>query len=312
MDNAAALRLIPSKFNAALPPDWRWERARWLRENHKYSRRKEDLWVTAIKRFQSSHEKAQTFNDYEKLLARMPGLYYAYDAYVLNERLKWTIEAYLCAGTPLYAIAKRCCVDPETVAAYTMMFFDVTEKLESSSYMLNVAFKKSIHHGLHERDYDLLWKLMGYLGGTEMVDLCVQIDERSHVNSVDAAELKRHKSIRAFSEAKSLNALFTMPVAYNQEIILTTYTKLREIEARADAGQSQNIILNNLNTLVSGIDFQVGKPNRTESAMNRYDSCEVELRASEQLKLVLGEEPPPDDILFKFPTEGDSDDQQGS
>lgn len=304
MDPLAVAKLIPSKYNALLPPNWRWERASLLRTGTAVRVRKEDKWVKLIRQFQIRIMKAKTPAEHERIEIKYPGLYNAWLIWINSQPdTKFTIEAYLCSGASISDIAQRCRVALETIVCYSHMFYDVVDRLENSAYMVNVAFRKSIHSGLAERDYDLLWKLIGYLGGCKSLDVWLRFDERSNIATEREAKAKIESLFRSVTNAKALTAMMTIPVAYNQEVIFSTYAKLKDIEQKTEGPNSYDAIANSLNALVEGIGFNLGKPKpgKEKQVFEKFDRAGIELRASEQLDLVMNKKKPESVIVVPFP-----------
>jgi hypothetical protein len=59
--------------------NWRWERARYLRENGSHVRtKKEDPWVLLAIKFQKALSKCSKLIELERLRDKFPGIYYAW------------------------------------------------------------------------------------------------------------------------------------------------------------------------------------------------------------------------------------------
>lgn len=318
------LRVTPSEHNRNLSPNWRWERARWLLENKKRPRKsQEDPWVLLAYKFQQELDKASGTLDAYRMEQRFGGLFAAWTWYNAEESARstrWLIEAYLCAGDSFKNIANRVGSSVSGVACYTKMFYDVVGKTKSQGYMLNTAIGGRIHFGLAEREFDVLWKFFGYLRGPLFLEAFInKVSEPGHVNSYNQINEIGHGMLKDGGLMKSLVAIHTIPVAYNQEIIFAFYNKMVEIEKKADTpGQAQNLIVQNMFAAMNCLQIAVGKPDRGNQSMDAnqlayYDGQDAELRAHEQVALALGHEPAIKDKLstLKFPEATDGT-QQGS
>ncbi len=294
-----ALRLIPSEYNTAMPPAWRWERARWLTENKKTANpKKDDPWVCLVQKFQKEMDKCTSVASYEKLAAKYPALYWAWFWFSDTERrTRYTVEAYLCANASNKQIADRANLHPGVVGCFSKIFFDVEGKQQHWAYMLNEVIARNIHHGLSERDYDVLWKLYGIFQGPIAVDFLHQyMVNPTRLTSRSQMESMSGELVRGAMAVKAIVAARTMPVAYNQEIILTAWNKMVEIEKSSDnPQQGQNLIVGVLNNMVSNFGFVVSKSGRGGSdsldsaSHNHYHENGVERRASHMLMSSLGE-----------------------
>src|SRR5262245_30161356 len=240
------LHLRPTEYNQALPVNWRWERARWLRESGKYARRrKEDGWVIMAKPFQAELAKATVSAAVERISEKYPGMYWAWRWYDNPQKQhRWTVEAYLCADEDPTLIAERVRANVETVLCYEKLFFNVRGKTRHWAYIMNEVIGPAVHHGLTDRQYDLLWKLFGLLKGAPLLDAIIRTEQDpGHMNSVQQTNMTMSMLLKSSLGTKALYSARTIPVAYNQQIILEAYNKMVEIEKNTDgSGQSQNLI----------------------------------------------------------------------
>lgn len=290
-----APRLVPSEFNTAMPPAWRWERARWLRANKKRPRRGvDDEWVSLACQFLDEVAKASTGAACLRLACKYPALYWAWYWYDQPEKqTRWTLEAYLCAGESVPAAAGRVSQHPLTVGFYTKLFFDVVGRTGDIAYMLNEVLGRSIHDGVTARQYDLLWKYFGLLKGPAFLTSIIHDDchpgQPVSPNQVAAARAELFKDQ---ATTKALVAMKTLPVAYNQELVFNAYCKLAEIEKKADtAAQAQTMVSQALHEMFTSASFHHGRPPaRVDSSQLRhYDERGIEPRSRDLVKLALGE-----------------------
>lgn len=320
MDPADAMRLLPSKHNTALAPNWRWERARMLREEGRYVRRKkEDPWVVLISKFQKELDAAKTLIAHERLARRYPALYWAWQIYRHSLKdTRWGVEAFLCAATPLKHIADFYHQDTETIGAFAFMFFDVIGKTDHKLYMMNEVLGRSVATGVAEREYDLLWKLIGILKGPILLEVFVKKDRTpGPVTSFSNAGPAMHGLWRDAVTTKAYSAIHSLPVSYNQEIIFNTMTKITELEKSSEDPQlKQGLIMNQISGLFQSLTFNFGRPDRVVDAqeMKAYDECGAELRADESFQLSVGKKlPAPKQLLALHYPEGKNEhNQQGS
>lgn len=282
------------------PPNWRWERARMLREQGKYARKdREDPWVRLAMKFQTRLCALTSISGHERLAKEMPGLYSAW--YMASQpeeggkNNKWAIEAYLCAHETPPEVAARLNVEPEVVVSFTKLFFDVVGKTRHGVYMLNEVIGRSVHRGLSTREYDLLWKLFGMMGGPGILSqvMTYVCDTNVTTDSPQQVLIRSAQIVKEEMAVKTMIAARTLPVEYNQEIIFNFYAKLQEIEKKAaDAGETSNLVLANVNAMMVGCGFQFGgQPDRdSDNQLAAFDQSGAELRAHEQIKLALGEQ----------------------
>jgi hypothetical protein len=296
-----SLKILPSSHNRMLPPNWRWERARWLREQKRYSRRgRDDSWVSMAYRFQNEWDRCDSHPAFERLRQRYPGVYSAFEFYSDEmSDTRWSIEAYLCAEATIKEISTRIGEHPESIYCYANLFFDVAGKQKHWLYMLNKVLGASIHAGLTDRKYDLLWKLLGLLRGPLFLDRFIKRDgQPTRMTSYDQGSSMARDLFKLSLENKALVAAQTVPVAYNQGLIFATYQKMEELEKANGAGaETQGAIVNSIVKMVSTFGFTIAsdKPTGDEKC---WDDNGRELRSSQLVERALGYDVLPSPMLL--------------
>jgi len=81
-----------------------------------------------------------------------------------------TIEARLLAGEPIEAIAGRCDVSVEAVEVYEQLFFNVSDRLANTSYILFHAIGAASYKGFAGDDSGAVLKWFAYMGGSRVLD----------------------------------------------------------------------------------------------------------------------------------------------
>src|SRR5438309_1128734 len=124
------------------PVNWRWERARLLREGklRGLPKRNEDPHVLTAAAFQKAIDKCRDDVDRYIVGEKYPGLF---DAYLARRPAQdtvsgirhWAIEARLLAGEPAESIAKKTAATAEVVEWYERLFFNVSDRLEAPDYI---------------------------------------------------------------------------------------------------------------------------------------------------------------------------------
>ena len=312
--------LPPSQHDPFRPVNWRWERARWLREHGRYIRRNVDDQETMVaKKYQADLARAASDLDHARLATICPGVYHAHQIHLREDRdVRWTIEARLLAGEPFTRIAARTMTTPEVVCWYEKLFFNVRPCLGAPDYIANVVIGASMHHGLNDREYDLLWKLFGYFAGTHVLDFLITTFA-SPTRPEDAASAPAYLADdqRITIKRKSAIAARVLPLHNNFtiQIILETHAKLLEIERGGDGtGGTDDMMMEHIRAMLTVLGGQDGAGDGLLYAGRRgrymdlpqlehYDGQAVELRASEQLTLTAGRDTRdfPDPEMWKFP-----------
>lgn len=223
---------------------------------------------------------------------RYPGLYWAWYWRQQDEddaKTRWTVEAYLCSGATLAQIAARVGEHPGAVGAYAKVFFDVDGKQKHWAWMLNEVIGRSVHSGINDRQYDLLWKLYGLLCGPMFLDMLLRQDGVPiRMTSYNQGSAVADDLIRASIQTKALYAARSIP-AYQSEIIFAAYQKMKEIETAADNPQrAQGSILNGLNALTENMNYIFGSRSVESLPIKHYDTDGVEARAADIVAAAFG------------------------
>jgi hypothetical protein len=309
MANAAQL-LIEAPFR---PTDWRWEKARIMREDPRLAtllRHQDDDWTRRARKFQEDFEGAS--DDYEQILLarRWPALWAAHCLRFQEDEkrlLRYEIEARLLANEPFERIAERTGLSPDTVIWYEKIFFSVIDKLKNRGWVAHCVMGESAQAGMTERDYDLLWKMMGYMGGGLILDAVIDksFDVARPENSGQIGQFL-NDDIERISTIKMAVAMRTMPVnTYTQEKIAEIFQRFRELKKMADGpGGTGDMLTSNILAMIGCIGWTVGHDKvmvaaddpkrivgRLREEVLEADNCAVELRASELMQLNTGQRP---------------------
>src|ERR1700733_5058202 len=160
-------------------PDWRWLRAQDIAHGGPPVTVRQDgaTSATLIRRAARFYKALQGCDSDErqmKLAWERPDMFWAHYMYdQLHNPMRWSIEARILAGETDREIATRIGCSEEIIQAYEALFFNVRDKLNRTDYILNVVLKDAVLRGLHEREKDLLWKLVAYTGGSHLLDAVI-------------------------------------------------------------------------------------------------------------------------------------------
>jgi hypothetical protein len=270
--------------------DWRWERARWLRENNKRAfRGTEDDYVRAAKEFQTREAACRTINEREALIKRFPSIYYAKEIHRRPEKVvRWMIEAYLLSKAETAYISEATAVSENTITWYEKLFYNVTPYLKSDSYIINVVIGTAIHHGAVERDFDMVWKLLAYAYGPLYLRDWLRVLPDQQVTDLDQVHGATESGFQRMLVRKSLLGAMTIPVYNNQAIIFEALARHKEI-ARQSGQEQESLMVNNVAMALGALPFCVGKGGPMDlPRLAYYDEQSVELRAHEQIEVAMG------------------------
>jgi len=295
-----ALHIMAS--NPFRPADWMWQRAVEIvdRDGPRASRKRDGLkgfkWINKAVSFLRAYQRA---SEDEAALARLatkrPHIFWAHTAWSSATNVqKHLIEAHLLARTDDFSIAFRCDMDPAVITAYEALFFNVKEKLEHRSYILNCVMGPAIHRGLSEREHDLLWKLYGYFLGPYIVDAL----ESKFANPVwcgtpDAVGASVLDD--AVSTLKLKAALAAKTVSVNQGTqlaLMEQFTKFVEVERNTDsAGKAQEQVLDHIHAMMTTLPFSIGrKKEELFSVTHEFNTTAAELTYEETMRVSVGKD----------------------
>lgn len=288
--------LPPSPHDPFKAPDWRWQRARWLRERGRYVRKSVDDKQTAVaKRFQAEMEKSRDDLDEARLAEKYPGVYHATRIFRRDDMdTRWSLEARVLGRQDPEGIARKCRTTPEVVRWYESLFFDVRDELEHTDYIVNVVMGRAAHMGVAERHYDLIWKLYAFAHGHVILESQVTKFTNptliTREDQVDAVYTQGHRSNTA--RKVHLSSL-TLPVAYNQQIFMEAHAKLLDIEKNSAAGPgADSLVTQNVHAMLTSLKFAVATDPVDAPGLGHYDGESAEPRAHELLAMALGKDSP--------------------
>lgn len=288
--------------NPFRPVDWRWQRAREIVDGvglNATRRRDGPLgykWINRAVRY--LREYAACRNDRQKMVLAesRPEIFWAHWAWDSDVNpQKFSIEAHVMARETDFEIGFRCGLPPGTVEAYEALFFHVRDKLIHPKYMLNCVIGPSIHRGLAEREYDLLWKLYGYFLGPYMLDaLESKFSSPTWCGTPDAVGSCVLDDAISTLKLKASVAAKTVPVnQHTQLALMDVFTKFVEVERNTDtAGKAQAAVLDHIQAMMTALPFNIGgrDPRNDQTILDRgplatYEHSAIELTYEETMRI---------------------------
>jgi hypothetical protein len=297
---------VPSPHDPFVPPNWRWERARQLRSSRSGNRHSGDDPFTKLARaYQSARAKCRTEADWRRLERKYPGVHYAWELHEADSgRMdkRWSLEAFLLSRAKPEQIAHWLKISPDVVIWYEKLLFNVLPYLDHDIWIVQTVMRSAIHYGLTEREYDLLWKMIGFAMGP--IALRHLILPLTPVWVADEDQLKGATEVQVDAQTlrKMLIGIRTVPVWNNQEIIFEAYNRAREIEkGMGRTPQSESLIIQNVQAALVSMSCRVGAPQPREQLA--HDRGAAELRVHEQMEMALTGRSPTSEQLenWKFP-----------
>lgn len=279
--------------NPRRPVDWRWQRIAQLAESEaRISKTRDDTWVTKGKKFLQALNDCYTDTAHVVLAENSPDMYEAWALFAdTHDRdTRWAIEARLLAREDYEVISRKIGYTPAQLEFYHQWFFDVHDRLACPDLITTVVLGKSVQAGLNEREYDCLWKMYGYHGGGDVLDML--INRFAPKNSAEKIIAFFKDDYKASLAMKGDLALRTMPINWQTQVELANlYMRMEEMERNEGrgGGDSEGIIAN---VKAFFTELPWGKasklPPSGNTAIDDLDSGSVAVRANELTLLGTG------------------------
>lgn len=287
--------------NPFRPVNWRWENARAIREGKVRGalRKTTDQWVLNTHKFQIGLAKCKDDLDRYDLMSVFPDLYSAYLIFnrggADNEQhpMRYVVEARILAAQNDYDIARRLGIPANVIDTYEKVFFNVRERLENSDYIMTCVIGPSVHAGLTDRDYDLLWKLFGYIYGPVALDSFISTTtSRFRPENLSEVDAVLAEDARASIQRKVAIVARTYTVnPFSQSELLNVYTRLLEMEKETGSERNRDVILQNVQVMLDKLPFQTGiDVNDQPTLLDKYDATNVELNTTELMSASTGKD----------------------
>lgn len=301
-------------LNPLRPTDHRWQLARLLKEKklpESIAKKTNDEYVLQAWNFQTKLATCKDEVDRWVLMEEFPVIY---SAYLIHKRgededrapLRYMIEARILAGQKDEEIAFVIGTDPAVITWYERIFFDVKEKLKNPDYILGCVMGPSIYSGLSDRDYDLLWKLFGYLYGVHVLESFIQTTSRKfrpeNINEVDTALAEDARSALQRKVAVVSRTFAVNP--FSQSELLNIYARFIEVERAVGKEKAHDIILQNVQVMLDNLPMTIGSESTDSQEVKSFDSIDADLRSDELLTVAAGKqlENKPEIDSLKFPS----------
>lgn len=281
------------------PPDWRWRLAYKLSQRPDASRMvkqllKDDVYLNSIVKFIQFNEKSSTEDAQYETLIRWPNLAQAHNLHFHPQAfISSSIQAWLIAGESANNIAKRLGADSKVIGWYERAFYDVRDRLEHQDYVIHILLGNKHHHGLNERDFDLFWKFIAYIGGPVVLE-AVQRKSFQTIRPRRVEDLgqfvkdatKSMIELKALLTARvlTLSPLTMMP-------LLEIWRDIVKQDAASGAGDGSSSILKIVGEVISGLPYSAGRTaiDYSESTMPKIGGKSVNLLSAELRASELGQ-----------------------
>lgn len=309
--------MLPSlRDNPRRAPNWRWLRAVQIDSGGPRASRAIDgeegfVWIRRASRLKRRYELAGNRPDQlYRLIQYDRVLFWAHSMWADDKApMRWAIEARILAGESDEEIAARIGTDAEIIAAYHAVFFDVRSALYNQDYIVNVIMADAVTRGVSERQYDLLWKMFAFHGGSHVLDAVMS-------KFTATARPERADDVSGFFQDFAINtmkhkaavAALTVPInTHTQLALIDSFVKYVEIEKTSEnTGKAHATIIDNIGAMMAALPFKIGtKLDSAADKMLPFDNGAAELRNEEMMIVAAGGKLPEHQVIeeLRFPGE---------
>jgi hypothetical protein len=287
--------------NPKRAPHWRWLRALQIDSGGMRARRALDgpegyLWIRRALRMKRRYEAAGNRPDaVYGLMLHDRDMFWAYHLWLEEKQpTRWMIEARVIAGESDEEIASKLGTEPAVIAAYVNVFFDTREKLNNLDYVSGVVLADAVTRGLQERHYDLLWKMLGYVGGAHVLDATMRrslpIEKPKHSDQVGT--FFQDFAVNTMKYKAALSALTVQINTHTQLSLIDSFVKYVEIERTTEnAAKAHTSIVDNIGEMLKAMPFRIGTKLDAEAIkVLPYDTNAAELKNDELMIVTSGGE----------------------
>jgi hypothetical protein len=280
-------------------PHWRWLRALQIDSGGPKATRLLDgpdgfVWIRRALRLKRHVSRLDNNpNRVRAVLLRDPDLFWAHSMWAADKKpSRWTIEARVLAGETDEEIAEKAGISPGIVNAYVNTFFDVRAKLPHKDYILSVVLADAVTRGLQERQYDLLWKMMAFVGGPYALDTVISrfIDLPKPENAAAVSGFFQDFAINSMKYKAAVAAMTVQVNSHTQLPLIDSFVKYVEIERTTDnATRAHSTIVQNISEMMAALPFRVGtKQDAAAVKIVPFDNGASELRNDELMIINAG------------------------
>lgn len=287
-----------SKDSPLRPPDWRWKTVVAYRESGSIlPRSQNDCFFMDLFKFSERLDAARNAVDYRNLLDDYPEICHAYDIYnnTGGESSRWELEARLLTNETYEVIANNSSIDPGVIEAFEKAFYNVKDRLNKKSWILNCAIGRSLYLGLTERDYDLLWKTYAYYGGSLMLDVVMSklgLEMQVAETTAQAKTLIK-EGLDAQSVTKASAALAVFPInGFTAGAIVQIEQAYRQMAKDGAGVAATQVFFQTVDNIMTSLPWSVGTgtiKHPVLSVMGDADTRAAELRVSEMISVANGD-----------------------
>ena len=281
------------------PPDWRWQKVMVYKEaGRRIPRSKMDSLLSVISKFAILLDSCDDDFDLLDLSESYPDLCDAHMMYKHDGALssKWELEARLLARESYADICEKMHIPPSTIDLYEKVFFNVSDRINNKSWIINCIVGRAIHAGLTERDYDLLWKMYGLFSGPMMLDVVLGKMglKAQHAASFDQAVTMLRDSLDVQAIVTASKSFAIVPInGFTALPAIQAEQAYRQMAKDSVGAASTQTFLQSVDQIMSSLPWCVGSgtiKHPVLETMGTADSLAAELRIDELIGVANGDD----------------------
>lgn len=289
------------------PVDWRWKRAVRLREAGRIAptiNHRGDVFLRRALDFLTAWDRCQSDWDFERLCGRWPALAQARNLRDSPEKesLRWEVEARLLARQTPEEIAGLLYATADTIAWYEALWFNVTDRLDSLSWVVHHALGRDMHYALRDNDTGTLWRYYGYAGGRYVLDAALSLGSGHPAEGPDAVQAYHQDEARFVLSRKLHEAALTLRTGdpFVKMQLVELQTKWLAMQKEAASGTAGEQLMQHVQAVLGGLSWQVARalpaPGRHAGPGGAYAHLAAEPRAAELIAAAAGRGPDPKEL----------------
>jgi hypothetical protein len=287
------------------PPDWRWRKITAYRDgSRRIPRSRSSDIISRLTEFNVALNNCRQIQDSnllefaeEELSYEFEDIFQAHKLYVndTTQSYKWELEARLLTDQSYSEISKRMGISPSIVDMYEKSFFNVKDRLDCAGWVIHCVIGRSIHAGLSERDFDLLWKMFGYYSGPVAVDLMTNklMLKKQKLEDRDQTIASIAEATQDLSIVAAFKSYAFSPInGFTAVNMIQVYQTFMQLKKEIGSGSDTAVIMQTVDNILSNLHWCSGSGTMERpvlTTMELADKRSSELRSDEAFKLANGD-----------------------
>jgi hypothetical protein len=236
-------------------PDYRWALVTQLVEDNESPSRKAEQCIRETFRYLRRFKNGRVA-DIPILQRDYPAVYIAHNLHSHFDSVRWLIEAGLLTEATSDEISEYVGYSADVVEVYSKLYYDVRHKLNNRGFILNQIMFPAVYRGMDGRDFDFLYKILGYCSGWDTLKQFIEAKEMD-------PEVETWVMRSFNSRVKKLAWIATHRIdvnQYNAADIISMGLELQKTEREGGVGVGQQQGVEAMKTLLSYCKMSIMSP----------------------------------------------------